>query len=77
MFLKVETNRYGRVEIPVFTGMTVFGAVLRNGGIIRRFGYQPAFQSRLSNQAGLKPGSTDGALFQRSMSLGIRPKIQL
>ena len=34
MFRKVETTRHGRVKIPVFTGMTVFAAVLRIDGMI-------------------------------------------
>ena len=34
VFHKVETHGHARVEIPVFTGMTVFGAVLRIGGMV-------------------------------------------
>ena len=34
VFHKAGANRHDSVEIPVFTGMTVFAAVLRIGGMI-------------------------------------------
>ena len=51
VFHKLDTYRHARVEIPVFTGMTVFRAVLRigimNGIVIRRIISRSSLQRRL------------------------------